>query len=179
MEGKSLGAIILLVVGIILALALLPTIAQNTQSMVDKQTSANESLSISAARQDASGALQSGYNLTVAHYPTTWRTSGCPIESVVFRNKTATLTLNTDYTVHADEGKLQLNNSKALNGTWGGTDGNYSDNNTWVDYTWCGEGYSTNSGTRGVTGLIVIACALGLMGFAIYMGLKEAGWLHN
>jgi hypothetical protein len=168
MESRTkLGIFFALFIGVIVAIALLPDIASNVQQMTNRISVINETVDISVARL-ASGSINNTYNFTVTNEPDGWRTTECPLTNFLYGNDTADWTSATDYVVALDSGTFTLENTVAVNGTVGG-----NSNTTYVDYDYCTTGYITNSGGRSMARLILILAAIGLIGFAIYYGVKD------
>jgi len=168
MEFKSkIGVLVTLFLGVIVALVLLPAIASNIQDLSEKRNIVNESVDISVARL-AGGTINETYPFTVEEEPTGWRINSCPLTAFLYGNSTTDWTLDADYRVNLSSGIFYLNNTVNVNGTDGS-----SPNETYVDYDYCTTGYITSSGGRGVAKLILIAAALGLLAYAVYLGAKE------
>ncbi len=161
-KGLSLGGTIILFIGIIFSLALLPAIFQSQNVMTDKQSVVNESNNL--ATSCITGSDQSinesvtACNITVTNAPTTWKlTEGqCALTSVVVSNETGghTFTLNTDYNLFAQTGIIQMLNTSD-------TSEGFS-NTTLVDYSYCADGYNTDSGARGIARLIGLFAIIAL-----------------
>lgn len=164
----SLGVIVIVIMGIIACLAILPEIFTQQSAMTTKNTVADEAIDISTARNSSGDVDLSRSNFTVANAPSGWKVTECPLTSVVYGNATEDWVLATDYNVYADSGIIQvLNSSNTV------TDQN--GNSTFVDYTYCLDGYNTSGGSRSIAGLIGLFTALALVAFVIGYGVKE--WL--
>lgn len=171
METKSkLGVLVFLFLGIIVVLAMMPEIATNTQELTTKNTVVDESIDISPARFAGNASINETYPFTVTSAPTGWKVRSCPLTSVTYGNSSEDWTLNTDYRITLSSGVLYLNNTVNVNATDEG-----SPNETFIDYTYCQDGYITSTGGRGAASLILITAALGLLGYAVYLGVRE--WL--
>jgi len=86
---------------------------------------------------------------TVVNYPTGWKLDDCPISSVVIKNASGgtALTADTDYTLYANNGTfvfIDTDNTDALLG---------EDNNTYIDYKYCGDDYLNAAWGRNVLNL--------------------------
>jgi len=178
METKTkFGALVILFLGVIVVLALLPTIADRTKELSEKVITTNETLNVTANEcysvAGAKGQVQTNdtrCNITVTHAPTanSWDMRNCPISAVVIGNASGdALTLTTDYTVNASRGVISLVNSTGVNASVFDT--------AYMTYTWCDEGYIAQGAGRTVAQLVLIFSAIGLLAWAIYTGIKE--WL--
>jgi len=167
MENNSkLAVFIILFIGVIVALALMPEIARNISALSDKQIITNELIDITTARDAFKlNNIDNSVTFTVDSEPIGWRQTECPLTSITYGNSTTDWTNEVDYNITESTGILNLYNTTATVRS--------VPNTTYIDYTYCNEGYITNSGGRGVAKLILIVAALGLAGFAIYMGIKE------
>ena len=158
-KGKlTVGEIVILFVGIIIALAFIPIIFNTQNTMTDKQVITNEVIDISGARV-AGGDINESYEFTVTQAPSGWKTTGCPLESVIYGNSSDDYTLTTDYVITASTGVLTLKNT---------TEVYEGGNNTLIDYSYCADGYNTSSGARGVAGMIGLFSVLLLLGYVVY-----------
>jgi len=174
-QTATLGAIIILVSGVLVAMAMLPTIANNQVLMTDKQTIQNELVNLTVegffGDKGEINLTNGSYLAAKAPTPSDWQWGDtCPIESVAFGNASTNYTLTTDYAINLTNGNLTLVNSTAV--ITGGND-------TYLYYKYCDDGYLTDSGSRGVAELILIGAALALLGFAIWAALKNGGWLNS
>jgi len=168
-DQKTFGVLIVLFLGIIVVLALMPSIAEQTNTMTEKFTVYNVSL-------DVNGSIlaNSSGNTTFYMYTTPkqagWKITDCPISNLVVRNgSNDTLVLNTDYTANLSLGRIAPTGA-CLN--WNST-GVYGSNISRIDYTYCEEGYITSSAGRSITKMILLFAALGLLVFAIYYSVRQ------
>jgi len=168
MEKITIGMFIILFIGVIVVLAMFPQISGDVHDMTTKQYVENESVDIS---DPVSGRVNMVINesteYTITNYPEDWRTvnTACHITTFEFRNQTnVTMVNGTDYVFWADNGTFVLLDTPDMNTS--------EDNATYYDYTFCPEGYMTNSSSRTVANLILIFAALGLVSFAIYYGVR-------
>ena len=166
----ALGALIILFMGIIVAVAMLPSISDNTNVITDKQNVVDEVVSVANAKsvgQDFNVSVDLG---PIVQVPEGWNIANCPLSAITVTNASGTaLTVTTDYTLSTTTGVLNMKNTTAT------VDAFIGNNNSLIDYTYCADGYGADSGTRGVTKLILIGATLGLLGFAafyVYKGLK-------
>ncbi|MEA3414063.1 MAG: hypothetical protein U9Q99_00860 [Nanoarchaeota archaeon] len=155
------GGIIILFAGIIFAIALLTPIFDTQAEMTTKQTIDNKSISTVTAFV-GDNEVNETFTYTLYADQSTWKESECPLSSVVIRNGAGTeLTDNTDYTLAEDTGVYSLlNTSKTVPAT--------ALNLTYADYTYCMDGYNTDSGARSIAGLIGLFSVLALLGFVIW-----------
>jgi len=169
-NGKeiTIGAIIILFIGIMVVLAVLPEIGTQTAEMTTKNNVVNESIDISTARNSTGGINLTVSNFTIANIPTGWKITNCPIESVLWGNLTTDKTVTSDYNFYATSGILQVLPSAIMTVDFV--------NDTFIDYTYCLDGYITSGSGRSMAGLIVLFSALALVAFAIFFALK--GWLE-
>jgi len=174
METKNkLGILITLFIGVIFALAILPAIANSVQDLTTKRTIAGEAQAIPVLGWNSTGGaccdlqnltINNSYVYTVTNAPDSWKINKCPLTSFTVGNSTENYTVTTDYVVTASAGTYRLLNTTTT--SRGGND-------TLVGYTYCDDGYITNSGGRSVSRLILIFSALAILGFAVYLGVKE------
>lgn len=184
----TLGGIVILIIVIITAIALLQGIFSSQGQLTTKTNTVNETIDISANRKtvDTKGSINTSYWHTLSNgCPQTngnWRltdTGECALSDVVviFSNGSSVLTPDTDYVINTTggvgfdncaAGRLYgdisfKNTSKVF----------YSTNVTKISYTFCQDGYSTNSATRTMAGLIGLLAVIALALFVVYYGLKE------
>jgi len=161
----SLGMIVLLVVGVVVVLALMPTIINEQYKMTNKLSVDDETTNLTTEGCYTAGGQvnesDSDCNITVdAWYPSgDWRLSegSCDLSSVTVTNGTGTeLTASTDYNLHADEGLVEMLNTSDTEST-----------NILVDYDYCDEGYNKDSGSRGMASVISLFAALALLAFVM------------
>ncbi len=172
-KGITIGVLIVMVVGVLFGVTLLTASAESTGAMTQKQSVTNQSVDVSSAYVGANEVNES-INFTI-YSQSDWKVQDCPLTSVVLRNGAGTaLTADTDYTLYASNGVYSLlNTSKTVPGT--------SLNTTYVDYSYCADGYNKDSGSRSVANLIIVFAAMALLAFVLDMsgvvdwGLSE--WL--
>lgn len=160
---QYLVVFISVMVAIVLLSALAGVVLSNTQlTSVDSETYAI--LNPSAVSVNTTPVY------TVTNAPTGWRTqdSECYLSSFSITNKTGTvLTLDTDYNVSLSTGTYQLKNttaSKALVPV---------DNNTYVNYKYCGSDYQSLSWSRSVLNLVIGLLVLGILIFVVLWATKQ------
>ncbi len=160
----SLGVIVMLFVGIIVALALLTPIFNTQNQMTSKQVETNKSYAVTTAYVDANE-VDETINYTL-YTQSVWKQASCDLGSVVIRNGIGdVLTITTDYLVYTDAGVFSLvNTSDTVPAT--------TLNLTYADFNFCADGYNTNSGARSIAGIIGLFAALALMAFVL-IGIKN------
>ena len=161
----SAGAFVVIFMGIIVALAMFTPIMDTTSQMTTKQVADNESVSVVAANIDADDVNET-IEFTI-YSQSAWKQVDCPLTSVAIRNGAGTaLTAVTDYVIDEDAGTFTLvNTTKTVPAT--------SLNLTYVDYTYCADGYNKDTGSRNILNIVLIFAALTIMAFA-YNPVREA-----
>lgn len=164
-KGYALGALIIFFLGAIVVIALFPSIASPVQEITEKLVIKGEVGSLVTVREPGNDNINESVILNVTHPYSGWRydDSDCTISDIVIGNGSANFTDNTDYVFTEGIGNYSFLNT---------TDTRDSGNVTALYYTICGEGYATDSGTRGVATLIIILAAVGLLGFSAYFITK-------
>lgn len=172
----QVGSIVIVFIGIVVCLALIGSIATNNAVMTEKQTVTQEVHDLAACMSH--GAVRVGEvnttnplcNITVTYAPTGWKIDKCQISSVSLYNVSGSAWVeDTDYIVYSN-GLIAIQNTTDTTQTV-----NFG-NDTLVTYTFCRDGYVTDSGSRSVTGLIVLFCALALAIFVYAMGRGKDWW---
>jgi len=160
MSNNTVGVLIVLFIGIVVSLALFTPIGQTVNKMNQKQVATNQSVSTTSAYIDSTN-VNTSTVFTIYSSQSLWKQQSCPLTSVAIRNGAGTaLTANTDYTLNASTATFTLlNTTKTIPST--------SLNTTYVDYTYCADGYNTDSGSRGMNTLLIIGLALALLAFVI------------
>ena len=163
--------IIVASVTLLIALSLFPVYAELSSVNTQKSYVTNETVSIATSRVGG-GSLTNATGLLLVNRPTDWKTVDCPLTNVVYRNQSGvTLTLGTDYLVDLSSGTLKVQNVTALYKS--------ASNNTYVDYTYCGQGYLTSSWSRTMlqnsVGLLALALlAISVASFySVYQEVRE------
>lgn len=167
LQAKIITAFVTLVLGI----ALMGSLATNTNTPTTLTTVTNEPISIVGARL-TSGSINTSYTFTVANPPTGWKVLDCPLSSIVYGNSSTDYVLTTDYALTASTGVLTLVNSTRVF---------YGGNSTLVDYSYCADSYLNSSFGRSslnlVPGFFAIALLLIGVGFT-YSVLKDTGIIN-
>ena len=172
----NMGVMLMLVFGIILALALIPAIFNEQSAMTTKNNAVDESISVASARihgDDFNASVNLAVTNAIANgLDDAWKVQDCPLSSILVTNASGTaLTVTTDYTLSATTGYLNIvNNSNNIDRFTGS-------NTSLIDYTYCLDGYNTNSGSRGIAGLIGLMAVFALLAFVIGYGIKE--WVNS
>ena len=146
-------------------LSILPEIGTQTAGMTEKSNVVNESVNIATARNSSGGINLTVSNFTITNAPTGWKIANCPITNVLWGNLTTDKTSATDYNFYASSGILQVLPSTPMTVD--------AINTTFIDYTYCLDGYITSGSGRSIAGLIVLLSGLGLLGFVIYYSVKN------
>jgi len=171
-ERGTVGMIIILFVGIIVAIALMNPIIDTTAQMTKKQSIVNEAIDISSARI-AGGDINVSYEFLVDQAPTGWKITDCPLESVSYGNDTSDYIVTTDYILTASSGVLTLKDTATTH--------NPASNSTYIDYTYCADGYNKDSSSRSILNLVLIFCSLIILAFIIDKAgiIDIAGYFSN
>lgn len=156
MDGKSLGGILLLVIGVLVVMALFPTISTNTAIMTNTYDCTNCSITTAAANT-TSGDLAGRVNITAMF--------------ISWANDSTVFDVTSNYTVvyTGADGRpgLRLTTSDdAVEMGHGGGAVNAS-------YTYEPDGYVREAGGRGMVNLILIMAALGLLGFVVFYSISK------
>jgi hypothetical protein len=172
----NMGLMLMLVFGIILSLALIPAIFNEQSAMTTKNVATDESVSVASARihgDDFNGSVSIAVPNAIANgLDDDWKIAECPLESIVVTNASGTaLTVTTDYTLSPTTGYLNIVNSTANIADFAGS------NISLIDYSYCLDGYNTNSGSRGIAQLIGLMATFALLAFVIGYGVKE--WMNS
>jgi len=174
----TIGVLIVLLIGVIVAITLLPEIANQQHGMTDKLTVTNQSNDVTTARNTTSASKKDWkmgtvkmpqFNLTNNNVEG-WKLANCPITSysVTLFNVTSkrgiALTEGTDYEFSPKWGNFTMKN---------GTKTRVKGNLTIWNYSYCGDGYILDGAGRSVAKLILVFAALALVAFVIFYGVKE------
>jgi len=164
-----LGALIVMFMGAIVVMAMLPSISDNTEVMLDKQTIINETVTVTTAKIGGAANFNVSVDLgpVVENASTAWEVTNCPISSITLVNETGSaLTVVSDYNISTTSGIINMGNTSTTAAAFAAS------NTSRVSYTYCADGYISDSGARGVTRTILIFAALGLVGFVVYYAFK-------
>lgn len=176
-EGNPLMLIFGAIILVLLALAFITSVANTKSTQTDLLSASDEQsnlMTLGCYTDDGEvNESVAACNITVDNWYATgdWRASEsqCYLSSVVVSNDTGTaLELDTDYAIHSDAGIIQLlNTSDTANSS-----DIMSDNLLEVDYSYCGAGYLTSSGDRGLANLWTTMMILVLIGVLVGIVLK-------
>jgi len=156
----DVGVLIVLFIGVVFAMALITPIFKIQNTMTTKQVTSNQSNDVSSAYL-TNITVNTTKELTV-YTQSDWKIKKCPLDSVVIRNGAGTILVSgTDYTLNASKGTYTLLDTA---NTYPAT----SLNLTYSDYTYCADGYNTDSGSRSIAGFIGLFSVLALLGFIIW-----------
>lgn len=163
-KDSTMKVLITAFVVLILAIAFLSSISDQTNNAITKTIVTDETTDLSTTgcltgdgQVNESNSL---CNITVVNYPTSWKIEDCPIASVVVSNDTTALTVDTDYVVFASSGVIQLlNTTETENATIG--------NSVLIDYTYCPDNYVNTSWGRSILGTNVGLYAIAILAVII------------
>lgn len=162
----NVGVIITMIIAVVAGLVLIQAIFDQQALSTTKTTVTDESINIAGAYDG--GAVNTSYEFTVTNAPSGWQLQECPLTSVTLTNSSgSSWTTVTDYVFNTTDGTFTLKNTANVNQTFD------SNNLTYVDYTYCQDGYNNDSGSRAIAGLIGLFCALALLAFIIVKGMKD------
>ena len=169
--NAALGVIIVALIGIVIALSLMPEIARTTKGMTEKNSVLNETISLATVRNisGTSCNLNGSVTVYVTNAPTGWKASDgdCGITSATMRTQNGSvMAATTDYVLTAATGGITFKNTVVNNQSC-------STNVTTIDYKYCLDGYVSDSGSKSITSLILIFSALGLLGFVVWALFKS------
>lgn len=154
----TLGGIVILVVLIVFSIAIIPEIF-NQQSVQTAKTGVTNEV-INTAAGNLAGGINESYVFTITNAPTGWQATDCPITSFVLSpNSSVDYTETTDYVVNLAAGTFTLVNTSDTH--------HDADNSTFVDYSYCQDGYNTSAGGRSTAGLIGLFTVIGLLAVVI------------
>lgn len=162
-ETNPFMVIFIAIILILIALAFI-TVVTNTKSVqTEKQIVTNESDSLSTCYEGSAdnsvNETKPSCNITVTNAPTGWKltNSVCAIGSVAITNSSGDVVLvsGTDYNAFTQTGIIQLLNTSDTLGI--------PDNSTLTSYNYCGDGYLTSSGDRGLLNLIPTMMIIALL----------------
>lgn len=176
-KNKTVTILVTTMIVVVLAVAFLSSIADQTALNTQKTPVADETYNLTAVDCYIGGEVnESSPNcaLTVTYAPTGWKAtdSDCYLSDVVVTNTTGVaLTLDTDYTLDATNGIVTMLNTTDTNETTLNGD-------VLIDYSYCGDSYIAESWGRSIlntnVGLFAIAILLAVVLIVyILLGKKE------
>ena len=175
MENSNVSKIIIVFFMVIVGLSLIAAIANNSNAVTSLTDIVDESIDLSTARDEAGNGINiTSSNYTIANVPTGWKTTECVVTGVTFGNATADWVLATDYNFYTSTGILQV-----LNSTITGTE-SIGTNDTFLDYTFCPDGYITIAWGRSIINLVAGFFALAILGIGLglfYSVFKDTGMM--
>lgn len=148
MENKYLGMIILAAVGILFAMAMIPSIASNQAAMVNTVNQANETVT-AAQFTDGAGYALKGHDAT----------------GLIVINNSNTLLSSGNYTVTSRVLQSTGNVRSVIKAS---ATSEYNATAVKVSYSYSPDGYVDDSAARSVAGLIVLFTVIGLVVFALW-----------
>lgn len=160
MDNKAqinIGGIVMLVILIIVSLVLITEIFNQQAVMTTKNPIVNETINIASARMAGANINTSLSNFTVLQSPNgTWKQTqpDCYISAVSYGNATGDFVVTTDYILYPSLGIINVLNTSTTVSSTGNT--------TYIDYTYCPNGYITDGGTRSITTLIGLISVIAL-----------------
>jgi len=150
----NIGTLIIFFIGVIVALSLLPAIAENQAVLTDTQTASNVTYTMAA-----SGSF---IDLNGQEY----------ISGVLVTNSSSGTIIDSNYTI--GEGISASTGLKTVTLT---SDGAYFEDDALdglsvnVSYVYGPDGYADSSGARSMAKLIILMAGLGILGFAVFYSL--------
>lgn len=161
----TVGQAVLLVVGVIFAIAMLGAIINSQHQMTGKMDVNGETLDISNAVL-VGGTINTTYQFNVTNENTGWKLSEsqCAISGFVIGNGSDNFTVTTDYVFSTTYGNLTLKDTTTMN--LSGT------NTTYLYYEYCDDGYNKDSSSRSIAGLISLFAVLAIVAFVTF-GIRE------
>ena len=167
-EEKLFAGVMILFVTLLIGLTFLPSIRNTAVKVTTPLAVINDSVT-NVANTNGSGQINNNASLNTTHVQySDWRSGtrdACPYTSVTLTNSSGTsYTLTTDYLFNTTYGNFTLKNTAKVNASIA------SDNLTYVSYTHCDTGYSTESSARAgmdlITLLLIIALIIAGANFA-------------
>ena len=158
MEEKSINMLIGAFLALIIGVSLIGVVASTGNVITNTINISGENISYAAARETATGAVDTTA-IVIANYPTTWRITGCPIIGLVLHNSSSSLTNVVDYVFTASTGSIAFNNTDNVNGS--------ASNTTTATYVYCNNEYLTQGWNRTIIDLVPGFFAIALMGISI------------
>jgi len=180
MENNSITKLILGFLVLIVGLALIGSVATETNAVTEKLSVSAEVIDISSDKTVA-GACPMGVNgtnaLAITNAPTGWKTSDCPISGFTMYNQTGvTATTVTDYVFYPANGTIMLKNTTLWSSLCTATS-----NTTTVAYTYCDDDYINIAWGRTVLNLVsgFFALALLMVSVALFYSVgKDTGIIN-
>ena len=164
-KDKTISVFMTAFIGVLLAVALIGTLADTSNTATSKLTASDESYNLTGIGcyqgGQVNGTADANCNITVTYAPTGWEQEDCPLTSVVVTNSTGTaLTLDTDYYLFPSTGIVQMLNTTD-------TDVGSMGDDVLIDYSYCGDGYLNSSWGRTILDTNVGMFAIAILIIAI------------
>lgn len=171
MVDNTTQKLILGFVALILGAVLIGQIASSGNLVTDKKIITNEAITITKAFSVNSSGYIGSINETtnqnrfqLTNYPTSWKTTDCPVTSFVLSNASKDLTLTTDYVTDLTQGYFWLNNSNNVNGS---SEYTAPITTLYADYIYCADDYLNQSFGRSAIDVTMGLFAIGILGVAV------------
>jgi len=182
MENSSIAMLLSAFILIIIGASLIGVIASEGQDKTVLEEVSNEVHALITSA-DGEYTINETAVYTVTNAPSgAWKPAECPITSIVISNGSeSALTLTTDYViVSASAGTYTLvNNSDTIGSLITSPAG--ANNNSYIDYKYCGDEYLVASWNRTIINLVPGFFAIALLGIGIgllYGVMKKEGILN-
>ena len=159
----GIGIFVIAFIAVIVCIALFGSITNTVGEMTNKIAVTNESdaLTTCVMLNASNGGWDinesnAACNITVTNAPSGWKTTGCPLTSVAVVDSAGgtAYTVDTDYVVFDSTGIVQMLDTEDTR--------NITANTTFTTYTYCADGYNTDSGSRSIASMILIFAALAI-----------------
>lgn len=159
-KDKTLATIISVSVLIILSVAFLTSLVTQTSVNTEKTVVSDEAI---ALEDTGNSTINTTAVYTVTNYPTSWKIEDCPLTLVYIKNQSGTaLTETTDYVFNYSYGTFTLKDTEAAEGLVGVF------NNSYVTYSYCGDGYVSQSWGRTVLNTTLGLLAIAILAVGVY-----------
>ena len=169
-SNNTLLILITAAIGILIMVALIASLATQTNGNTGLTLVTNETVSIASAR-NSSGQLNTSKVFYPANYVNSWQSNGdvpeCQIGVTGFsliNSSGSTMVNGTNYALSPD-GSFTLLSVAPLNGTT-------TSNTTYITYDYCGSGYVSSSWGRTLLGVTIGILAIGVLIVALLVTLK-------
>jgi len=160
----GIGQFVMFFIGIIVVMALIPTIADNVDTIRTTRNAGNLTYTMSSGVGIANAIEAEGQEYIGSALVTNSSTG-----TVIGSNITVTEGSNAD-------GEKTVLVYLSGDGTCDGI--NYTSQPVNFSYEYGPDGYAESAGTRSMAALIVIMAALGVLGFAVYWVIGKSNWMR-
>ena len=170
--NASVTKLILAFVTLLIGAVLIGSVASEGLGKTVKDQALIEAIDIASVRSaNETGSMNQSVNLTVAYPPTYWEETGCALTGFSLHNGSTEFTADTDYVISARDGRLTMLDT--------GVSRDSLVNTTYVNYTYCQDGYMNLSWGR--TGINLVpgffAIAMLLISVALFFSVaKDNQW---